>query len=69
MTFLITYRLCLFISKVRVHSHKTRSSSRGNYFVKLSRLDKQMKSCSRNSVKISEESYYIDLLVLTTKIS
>ena len=42
----------LFISKASIHSYKTRSSSRGDYFVKPSRLDKQIKSFSRNGVKI-----------------
>ena len=42
----------LFISKASIHSYKTRSSSRGDYFVKPSRLDKQIKSFSRNDVKI-----------------
>ena len=47
----------LFISKIRIHSHNTRLSSvRGDYFVKLSRLDKQIKSFSRNSVKIWNSS-------------
>ena len=41
----------LFISRVSIHSHNTRSSSRGDNFVKLSRPDKQIKSFSRNSVK------------------
>ena len=40
----------LFISKASIHSYKTRSSSRGDYFVKPSRLDN--KSFSRNGVKI-----------------
>ena len=42
----------LFITKASIHSYKTRSSSRGDYFVKPSRLDKQIKSFSRNGVKI-----------------
>ena len=42
----------LFISKASIHSYKTRSSSRGDYFVKPSRLDKQIKSFSINGVKI-----------------
>ena len=40
----------LFISKASFHSYKTRSSSRGDFFVKPSRLDN--KSFSRNGVKI-----------------
>ena len=38
----------LFISKVHIHFHNTRSSSRGENCVRLSRLDKQIKSFSRN---------------------
>ena len=40
----------LFISKASIHSYKTTSSSRSDYFVKPSRLDKQIKSFSRNGV-------------------
>ena len=44
----------LFISKVSIPSHNTRSSSRGDCFVKpsIARLDKPIKSFSRNGVKV-----------------
>ena len=42
----------LFATQASIHSHRTRSSSRGDYFVEPSRLDKQIKSFSRNGVKI-----------------
>ena len=42
----------VFLSEVSIHSHNTRSSSRGDYFVKPSGLDKQIKSFSRNGVKV-----------------
>ena len=40
----------LFISKASIHSYKTRSSSRGDYFVKPSRLDKQIQSLMTISI-------------------
>ena len=40
-----------FISKASIHSYRTTSPSRGDYFVKPSTLDKQIKSFSRNVVK------------------
>ena len=57
MTYLTTYIsppniANLFISKASIHSYKTRSSLRGDYFVKPSRLDKQIESFSRNGVRI-----------------
>ena len=42
----------LFISKASIHPYKTRSSSRGDYFTKPSRLDKQIKPLSRNGLTI-----------------
>ena len=42
----------LFASQSNIHSYNTRSSSRGDYYVKHSRLDKQTKSFSRYGVKI-----------------
>ena len=46
-----SYIANLFISKASIHSCKTRSSSRGDHFVKPSRLDKQIKSFPRNGAK------------------
>ena len=43
----------LFASQSNIHSYDdTRSSSRGDYYVKHSRLDKQTKPFSRYRVKI-----------------
>ena len=42
----------LFASQSNIHSYITRSSSRVDYYVKHSRLDKQTKSFSRYGVKI-----------------
>ena len=43
----------LFASQSNIHStYNTRSSSRGDYYVKHSRLDKQTKCFSRYGVKI-----------------
>ena len=42
----------LFASQSNTHSYNTRPSSRGDYYVKHSRLDKQTKSFSRYGVKI-----------------
>ena len=42
----------LFASQSNIHSYNTRSSLRGDYYVKHSRLDKQTKSFSRYGVKI-----------------
>ena len=42
----------LFASQSNIHSYNTRSSSRGDYYVKHSRLYKQTKSFSRYGVKI-----------------
>ena len=41
----------LFASQYNILSYNTRSSSRGDYYVKHSRLDKQTKSFSRYGVK------------------
>ena len=53
----------LFISKVRIHSHNRRSSSRGDYFVKHSRLDKQIKSFSRRMVEKFEIVYLVKSVI------
>ena len=42
----------LFASQSNIHTYNTSSSSRGDYHVKHSRLDKQTKSFSRYAVKI-----------------
>ena len=42
----------LFTYQANIHSYETRSSSRGDYFVKSSRLDIQKKAFSRNGVRI-----------------
>ena len=40
-----------FACQSNIHSYNTRSSSRGDYYVKHSRLDKQTKSFPRYGVK------------------
>ena len=42
----------LFASQSNIHTYNTSSSSRGDYHVKHSRLDKQTKPFSRYAVKI-----------------
>ena len=42
----------LFNYQHKIHSHSTRSSTRGNFFLEYSRLDKQNMSFSRNGVRI-----------------
>ena len=42
----------LLASQSNIHSYNTRPSSRGDYYVKHSSLDKQTKSFSRYGVKI-----------------
>ena len=42
----------LFNYQHNIHSHNTRSSARGNFFLEYSRLDKQNMSFSRNGVRI-----------------
>ena len=42
----------LFDYQHNIHSYNTRSSTRGNFFLQYSRLDKQNMSFSRNGVRI-----------------
>ena len=42
----------LFNYQHNIHSHNTRSSTRGNFFLEYSRLDKQNMSFSRNGVRV-----------------
>ena len=42
----------VFAFQSNIHSYNTRSSSRGDYYVKHSRLDKQTKSFSRYGLKV-----------------
>ena len=42
----------LFIASEQIHNYKTRFSSKGNYYVKFSRLNKQKDSLSRIGTKI-----------------
>ena len=42
----------LFLASDQVHTHKTRSSVKGNYYVKFSRLNKHKNSFSRTGAKI-----------------
>ena len=42
----------LFNYQHNIHSHNIRSSTRGNFFLEYSRLDKQNMSFSRNGVRI-----------------
>ena len=42
----------LFDYQHNIHSYNTRSSTRGNFFLQYSRLDKQNMSFSRNDVRI-----------------
>ena len=42
----------LFSYQHNIHSHNTRSSTRGNFFLEYSRLDKQNMSFSRNGVRV-----------------
>ena len=42
----------LFDYQHNVHSYNTRSSTRGDFFLQSSRLDKQNMSFSRNDVRI-----------------
>ena len=45
-------KLCLFNYQHNIHSHNTRSATRGNFILEYSILDKQNMSFSRNGVRI-----------------
>ena len=55
MTYLTTYRLLtllIYLFQKQAFIHIKQGHLQGDYFVKPSRLDKQIKSFSRNGVKI-----------------